>query len=68
MDVETSDGLALGKPRVLFERPGADEGYDVAPDVQRFVMLDRVESAPPPRELVLVKNWSEELKRLVPAN
>jgi len=68
VDVDTSDGLTLGKPRVLFERAGADEGYDVAPDGQRFVMMDRVESTPPPRELILVQNWSEELKRLVPTN
>jgi serine/threonine-protein kinase len=68
VDVDTREGLVLGKPRLLFERPGADEGYDVAPDGQRFVMLDRVESEPPPRELILVQNWSEELKRLVPTN
>jgi hypothetical protein len=29
-------------------------------------MIDRSRSLPPPTELVIVQNWSEEAKRLVP--
>ena len=63
VDVDTRDGLALGRPRTLFEKEG---GFDVAPDGQHFVMNERVESEPPPSELILVKHWVEELERLVP--
>ncbi len=44
--------------------------YDVSRDGQRFLMIKEsaggTESAPPP-SLVVVQNWLEELKRLVPA-
>ncbi len=41
--------------------------YDVTPDGQRFVMVESaVESDP--TEVVVVLNWFEELKRLVPTN
>jgi len=61
----------LGKPRVLFERDFLFSAYntvwyDVMPDGQRFVMIDGSESASPPTQLILVQNWTEELKRLVP--
>lgn len=38
--------------------------YDIAPDDQRFVMLQREER--PGRELTLVLNWFEELEARVP--
>jgi hypothetical protein len=40
--------------------------YDVTLDGQRFVMVDASESEPPPKEIILVQNWFEEVKRLVP--
>ena len=58
--------LTLGKPRLLFTRTSFRGLYDVAPDGQRFVMIDESESEPAPTHLVLVQNWTEELKRLVP--
>jgi hypothetical protein len=46
--------------------PGvASSNYDVTPDGRRFLMVrddDDVEST----RIVVVLNWSEELKRLVP--
>ena len=39
--------------------------YDVAADGQRFLMLKRVDSSPS-RDIHIVLNWHEELKRLVP--
>ncbi len=45
--------------------------YDVSPDGQRFLVMEDIEpseQAPTPRvDVVLVDNWFEELKRLVPA-
>ena len=75
------DALRLGKPVPLFDLRGpgptgvieeyagsgnAGAGYDILPDGKRFVM---VRGADPQgaREIVLVQNWFEELKRLVPS-
>jgi hypothetical protein len=42
--------------------------YDVTRDGRRFVVIkEAVPDETPTRALVLVQNWSEELKRLVPA-
>ena len=61
----------LGSPRVLFERPVSGfwggQNYDVAPDGQSFVIVERVGFASVPDQLILVQNFHEELKRLVPA-
>ena len=68
--VETDGDLILGRPTVLFEGRfvyHALGSYDVAPDGQRFVFIDDSEAEPPPTHLVLVQNFDEELKRLVPA-
>ena len=52
--------------------PGGTGGrtYDVAPDGRRFLMTQQRDSAPQPpiTHVVLVQNWLEELKRLVPRN
>ena len=45
--------------------------YDIHPDGQRFLMIKeapQTEEASAPTELILVLNWSEELKRLVPTD
>ena len=44
--------------------------YDISPDGQRFLFLrkDLPPPTPAPREMHVVVNWFEELKRLVPAN
>jgi hypothetical protein len=70
----TPGGLSADVPSVLFE--GAYLGdangppnYDVFRDGQRFVMIqnaDGLSDAHTP--LVVVLNWFEELKRLVPVN
>lgn len=47
----------------------AGRSYDVSPDGQRFLAMKptgRAEPAPVPSTLVVVQNWTEELKRLVP--
>jgi serine/threonine-protein kinase len=44
--------------------------YDVSPDGRRFLMIKQAgndQTAAPP-QIVIVKNWIEELKRLAPTN
>ena len=73
--VEYGTTLVAGRPQVLFEftivtavLPGAQR-YDIAPD-GRFLIVrsdqgDFTDTAP---QIVVVQNWFEELKRLVPVN
>jgi len=45
--------------------------YDVSRDGQRFLVLKAVEGAQqtaPPPQIIVVQDWLEELKRLVPVN
>jgi len=59
------DGKTAPRP---FRIDGPFRTYDVTPDGQRFLMVQ--ETAEPPAHLsqiVLVQNWTEELKRVVPA-
>ena len=66
VDVQTGTEPILGKPIVLFETSeGIGNAFDVAPDGQRFVMIDAT-TDPLPSHLNLVLHWDEELKRLVP--
>lgn len=71
----TDTGLIRpGAAQALFEgrflaltTGGPTRPYDVTPDGQRFLMLQAVDPEPePPTELVLVQNWFQELRRLVP--
>ena len=64
--LRTEGELQLGNPKLLFERRSVYGKYDVMPDGQSFVMIDDSEGEPAPTQLILVQNWAEELKRLVP--
>ena len=50
--------------------PVSGRNYDISPDGKRFLMIKEASSqarqAPP--QIVVVQNWLEELKRLVPTN
>ena len=46
---------------------GGSRPYDVSPDGQRFLMIKEDLTAAKPAGLIVVLNWPEELKRLVPA-
>ena len=66
--------LVAGRPQVLFDfamLPCVAVGrpYDIAPD-GRFVIIRVVRRTPrePASNLILVQNWFEELKRLVPGH
>ena len=67
--VETAPVFRAGSCQVLFEGYFVHDGpdYDRSPDGQRFLMLREVEeTAKTASRLVVVLNWFEELKRLVP--
>ena len=44
--------------------------YDVSPDGRRFLMIKPVGPEQPsaPTRIIVVQNWTEELKRLVPTH
>ena len=70
----TKPTLEIGQPTLLFEgRYDRDEAasgnpnYDVTADGQRFVMVKGVEGSEH-RQIQVVTNWFEELKRLVPTD
>jgi hypothetical protein len=70
--IETRPTLTVGRPRLLFEAAyerdrgagAAIPNYDVAPDGQRFVMIQAPAAS---SSIVVVLNWLEELKARVPA-
>ena len=69
VDIESQSNLAVGKPRLLFERPlPVITSFDVTPDGQRFLMIQAGEQQAEPNQLNVVLNWFEELKRLVPTD
>ena len=75
--VETDPVFRPGDPEVLFEqqyyfdRFRARRTYDLAPD-GRFLMVKESAAATdaegPTAQIILVQNWFEELKRLVPVD
>jgi len=67
VSVQTDTTFKAEKPRLLFEgsyrynSTGVTSNYDVTADGQQFVMVKEETS-----QIIVVQNWSEELKRLVP--
>jgi hypothetical protein len=67
-------GFAAGITRALFKGEyvmvNAGRTYDVTPDGRRFLMIKSAAAATSSStpQLVVVLNWQEELKRLVPVN
>ena len=69
VSILTETEFAAGTPQLLFEGPYNNVpglSYDVAPDGQRFLVLQPEYDDSEIRELHVVLNWFEELKRLVP--
>ena len=72
--VETEPTFRRGNPEVLWEREYYADivggtSYDIHPDGDRFLMLKVLaddEVSKNLRDLVVVENWFEELKRLAP--
>ncbi len=72
--IDTESEFSAGAPQVLFEGRFLGTGsvlegrnYDISPDGQRFLMIKREQDVMP-TELIVVLNWFEELKRLVPTD
>ena len=69
--VETGDTFQRGAARRLFSLDpyylGLNSNWDVSPDGERFFMFKRSsETSDETSEIILVQNWFDELKRLVP--
>jgi Tol biopolymer transport system component len=70
---EAGTPLKLLDGAYLFHPFGGGLGrmYDVSPDGRRFLMIKESREAaerPPAARIILVQNWFEELKRVVPTN
>ena len=71
--VRTEPAFEAGSPEELFTGDYArtvGRMYDIHPDGERFLMIKPVETADgvERNDVVLVQNWFEELKRLVPTD
>ena len=72
VSVRSRETLTAGRPQVLFDLTtlppgGGTRPYDVGPDGRFFVIRGgNVANTESPSNLVLVQNWDQELKRLVP--
>jgi serine/threonine protein kinase/WD40 repeat protein len=68
VDVETQPAFKAGTPHPLFSTNGylSAGNYDVAPDGQHFLMIKQDDTLTNPKELNVILNWSEELKRRAP--
>jgi len=71
--VETKPVFAAAKPKLLFEGHYEtavfvfEPNYDAASDGKRFLMVKASEQESALTQLNVVLNWSDELRRLVPA-
>ncbi len=61
--IETTPELRAGVPRAVFEGPF--ESFDIAPDGQRFVLVRSAYPNLPPRPLVVVLGWLDDIERRV---
>jgi serine/threonine-protein kinase len=72
VDIQANQTIKPGSPRLLFEitdyQAGGDlRNYDLSLDEKSFLMVKYEErKLKPVTEIVLIQNWFEELKRLVP--
>ena len=66
--VETHPTFKAGTPRLLFQGGNYLGGgnYDVAADGQHFLMIKEKEAPSASKELNIITNWTDELKRRVP--
>jgi serine/threonine-protein kinase len=73
--MQSGTTLVAGRPQVLFElamlvQAAGNRPYDIAPD-GRFLIIRSGQAdvdGGPASNLIVVQNWFEELKRLVPVN
>ncbi len=68
--IEAEPELRGTNRRMLFEGQyytGTEQDYDVSRDGEQFLMIKESDEQPAATQLIVVLNWFEELKRLVPA-
>ena len=72
---QTSPVFKVGTPVLLFERPyyisrtGSPRAqYDVTRDGKRFLLLSSTSGVADRPRIIVVQNWMEEVKRLIPSN
>ena len=72
VDIGTEPTFSPGRPSVLFEGQFVSlpytANYDVAPDGQRFLMIQPIAQEGASSQINVVLNWFEELKQRVPTN
>jgi Tol biopolymer transport system component len=63
--VHTDPAFSAMKPKLLFGNPSLSllPFFDITPDGQQFVMIQKGEQSTPPTKLHVVLNWFEEIKR-----
>jgi len=69
VSISTEPEFTAGVPRMLFKGPYLNvpgRSYDISSDGKRFVVLKPEHEDPAVRQIHVVLNWFEELKRLVP--
>jgi hypothetical protein len=74
VDVRTEGDFSFTNRHMLFNKPeywrgmgGVIRDYDLDTKTQRFLMVKFDQRMPTPvTEMILVQNWSEELKRILP--
>ena len=73
VSIASTPNFTAATPRMLFQgpypAPNTGRGlYDVSRDGQAFLMIKNMAVEGTSRKIILVQNWFEELKRLVPTN
>ncbi len=72
--VETTPAFVATQQRELFSGSYLRSSgfrshtYDIAPDGERFLMIRESANDTREGEIIVVQNWFEELRRLVPTN
>jgi serine/threonine-protein kinase len=69
--IQPGTTLVAGRPQVLFEvamppSGGGYRAYDIAPDGRFVIIQSALANASGAPQIIVVQNWFEELKRLVP--
>jgi serine/threonine-protein kinase len=69
VDVTATNRFSNGNPEKIFEGNyfvPYGRRFDIHPDGDKFIMIQRPEETSPDQKIFVIQNFSEELKRLVP--
>jgi Tol biopolymer transport system component len=69
VDVTATEVFSKGNPQKIFEGNyflPRGRRFDIHPDGDKFIMIQRAEVPPEEQKIFVIQNFSEELKRLVP--